>query len=137
VIVYIAGPLTTGAINLDGTLDMLAVSGNVHRAEKQLLEVAKLGHAPICPHSMYRHMFGTLPERVWLALDLALLERCDAMVLSQGHASFRSSGTRNEVRRFALELRRPVYAFASDLPHGFAMTEQNILNLLHEHEGDL
>lgn len=136
-IVYIAGPLTTGAINPDGTLDMLAVSGNVHRAEKQLLEVAKLGHAPLCPHSMYRNMFGTLPESRWLALDLALLEKCDAMVLSQGLASFRSSGTREEIKRFALELRRPVYAFASDLEYGVAMTEQNILNLLREHEGAL
>lgn len=136
-IVYIAGPLTSGAINLDGTLDMLAVAGHVHRAERQLLEVAKLGHSPICPHSMYRNMFGTLPESTWLALDLALLERCDAMVLSQGLASFRSSGTRNEIRRHALELRRPVYAFASDLEQGFAMREENIANLLREHEGAL
>jgi hypothetical protein len=134
VIVYIAGPLTSGALNPDGSLDMFTIAGHVHRAQRQLLSVAQLGHAPICPHTMYRDMFGTLPEPAWLALCLALVERCDAMVLSQGHASFRSSGTREEVKRFALELRRPVYAYAADLEHGFAMTEANILALLREHE---
>jgi len=57
------------------------IACNVHRAEAASLRIAQLGGMPICPHSLGRSMFGTLPEAFWREGCLTLLERCDAILL--------------------------------------------------------
>ena len=57
------------------------IACNVHRAEAASLRIAQLGGMPVCPHSLGRSMFGTLPEEFWRAGCLALLARCDGILL--------------------------------------------------------
>lgn len=57
------------------------IACNVHRAESVALRVAQLGGMPVCPHSLGRSMFGTLPETFWRAGCLALLARCDGIFM--------------------------------------------------------
>lgn len=57
------------------------VACNVHEAEAAALRVAELGGMPVVPHSLGRSMLGTLPEKFWQAGCLALLDRCDGILL--------------------------------------------------------
>lgn len=57
------------------------IACNVHEAEGAALRVAQLGGMPIVPHSLGRSMFGTLPESFWRDGCLALLARCDGILL--------------------------------------------------------
>lgn len=57
------------------------IACNVHEAEAAALRVAKLGGMPVVPHSLGRSMFGTLPETFWRAGCLAVLARCDGILL--------------------------------------------------------
>ena len=72
-IIYIAGPFR-GATPWD-------VERNVRIAEEASLEVARAGHVPLCPHTMYRHFDKSLPDAFWLDATLALLTRCDAILM--------------------------------------------------------
>lgn len=72
-LVFIAGP-SAGA-------NAWEIACNVHEAETAALRVAELGGMPVCPHSLGRSMFGTLPESFWRAGCLELLGRCDGMLL--------------------------------------------------------
>jgi hypothetical protein len=86
-IIYIAGPYR-------GT-DSWAVERNIRRAEEVAFEVARAGHTPLCPHSMFRFFDKTLTDERWLAITLELLRVCEAMVLVRGWLA--SSGTAAEV----------------------------------------
>jgi hypothetical protein len=88
------------------------VEQNVRRAEELGLEVAKLGAGPVIPHSMNRFFYGTLPEKFWLAVVMALLERCDAVVMVPGWES--SMGSQAECRR-AEEMGKRVFGTVGDL----------------------
>ena len=57
------------------------IACNVHEAEAVALRVAQLGGMPVVPHSLGRSMFGTLPEEFWRRGCLALLARCDGLLL--------------------------------------------------------
>lgn len=57
------------------------IACNAHKAEAVALRVAELGGMPVCPHSLGRSMFGTLPETFWRTGCLALLARCDGILL--------------------------------------------------------
>ena len=129
--VYIAGELTTGALNPDGTLDGMSYEHNVRIAEGMALRVAlREGYAPICPHALARHMFGTMPEARWIEIDLCLLEACQAVVLSNGTRSIlRSRGTKSEVTH-AIELGIPVYSNETDLFAGRAIPIERLRDLL-------
>ena len=72
-LVFIAGPFS-GA-------NAWEIACHVHEAEAVGLRVAKLGGMPVVPHSLGRSMFGTRPETFWRAGCLALLARCDGIVL--------------------------------------------------------
>jgi len=73
-LVYIAGPFR-GATPFD-------VKTNVHEAEVLGLEVAALGGYPVIPHSMTAHFDKQLTDQFWLEGTMALLRRCDAIVMS-------------------------------------------------------
>lgn len=72
------------------------IACNTHAAEGAALRVAQLGGMPVCPHSLGRSMFGTLPESFWRAGCLELLGRCDGILLLPSWSS--SSGAGAEAR---------------------------------------
>lgn len=67
------------------------VEQNIRRAEEAALQVARAGHVPLCPHTMYRHFDKALPDEFWLAATIALLERCDAILMLPGWESSRGA----------------------------------------------
>ncbi len=72
------------------------VEQNIRRAEAWALHIWKSGKAvPICPHSMNRFFEGEAREEVWLTGDIALMLRCDAVLVVQG--SDESTGTQAEI----------------------------------------
>jgi Domain of unknown function (DUF4406) len=85
-VVYIAGPFRAAS--------HWAVEQNIRVAEAIALEVWRMGAAALCPHTNARFFSGAAPDEVWLAGDLELLRRCDA-VLMVGRW-WESSGAREE-----------------------------------------
>lgn len=72
-LVYVAGPFR-GPTHY-------AVHTNVTAAEAFALAICKMGAYSVCPHKMTEHYTGELPDEFWLAGDLALLRRCDAIAM--------------------------------------------------------
>lgn len=86
-LIYIAGPYRAPTA--------WQVSQNIQRARECAAEVVALGAFPVCPHTMTAHMDGLAPDGYWLAGTLALMLRCDA-VLVEGQW-LASEGSRLEV----------------------------------------
>lgn len=80
---------------------------NVRRAEAVALEVWKLGAAALCPQLNTANFQGAADDELWLKGTLALLRRCDAVVLVEGWA--KSSGTHGEIAE-AKKLGMPVFS---------------------------
>ena len=112
-VIYIAGPFRA-TNQATGKSDAWGVQQNVMRAMGLALEVWKLGHAAMCPHSntMFFQDADGCEDRVWLDGDLELLARCDAVLLTPDWA--RSSGARAE-KHFAQERGMPVFQLLGDL----------------------
>ncbi len=72
-LVYIAGPFRAAT--------PWGVESNVRIAEIVALEIAKLGHIPVCVHSMYRHFDKSLPDEFWLEATIEILRACDAICM--------------------------------------------------------
>jgi hypothetical protein len=85
-VIYIAGPFR-GPSAWD-------IESNIRRAETLALEVWRMGAAALCPHTNTRFFQNAAPDDVWLKGDIALLERCDAMLMTDDWQ--RSSGARAE-----------------------------------------
>jgi hypothetical protein len=103
-LVYVAGPYRGP--------DAWAIEQNIRRAETLALEIWRLGAAAVCPHANTRYFQGAAPDDVWLLGDLAILARCDALILTRCWRQ--SSGARAE-RAFALERGIPVFTRLPDL----------------------
>jgi hypothetical protein len=84
--VYIAGPFR-GPSAWD-------IEENIRRAERLALEVWRMGAAALCPHTNTRFFQGAADDAVWLAGDLELLARCDAVLMT--HDWERSTGAKAE-----------------------------------------
>lgn len=97
-IVYVAGPYTAA--------DSWRREENIRRAEELSLEVLRIGHYPICPHTMSRFFFGQVPEAVAIAWGLDLVRVSEALLLVSGWQD--SAGTRTEIE-LARKLGLPVY----------------------------
>ena len=105
--VYIASPYTKGDCAINVRTQMQAFD--------QLLS---LGVVPIAPlYSHFQHMFIPRPYQDWIALDLEVIQRCDACLrLGASHdyadgstyRQFDSSGADGEVDEFN-RLGRPVF----------------------------
>lgn len=92
--VYISGPYSTG--------DQVE---NVRTAIKAADAVIRAGHIPFCPHlGHFHHLLCPHDYETWMRLDLAWVERCDAVIRLPG----KSPGAEREVAR-AKELGIPVY----------------------------
>jgi len=86
-VVYVAGPFRAD--------NAWEIEQNIRRAEALALEVWRAGHAAVCPHANNRFYQGAAPDDVWLKGDLAILERCDAVLLVKGWEG--SKGTLQEI----------------------------------------
>lgn len=85
-VIYVAGPFRGK--------DSWEMENNIRRAEALALEAWKLGAAVICPHSNTRFFQGAAPDHIWLDGDLAILGKCDAILMTPDWE--RSSGARAE-----------------------------------------
>jgi len=91
--VYIAGPYTGGD-----------VGANVHEAMEVASALLSAGYAFYCPHlSHFVHIQHPQPYERWMALDIAWLEVCAAVIRIPGH----SPGADREVE-FAVKRGIPV-----------------------------
>lgn len=78
---------------------------NIHRARRCGVEIARTGIAyPVIPHGNTAHFDGEAPDALWLEGTIALMKRCDGVVMIPGWRA--SAGARDE---------RSV-AFASSIP---------------------
>ena len=73
-VIYVAGPYRGP--------HAWAIEENIRRAERLALAVWHLGAAALCPHTNTRFFQGAAPDDLWLAGDLELLIRCDAVILT-------------------------------------------------------
>jgi len=85
-LIYIAGPFT----GKDGW----EIRCNIHQAETLAREVARLGAAPLTPHSIGANMAGTQDQAFWLSATMEMMLRCDAVLFTEDWR--RSSGARGE-----------------------------------------
>jgi hypothetical protein len=97
-VVYIAGPFR-GANSWE-------VENNIRRAEELALKVWELGAAAICPHCNTRFFQGVGPDERWLKGDLAIIAKCDAVMMTLDWN--RSRGARGEWEE-AMRLGIPVF----------------------------
>lgn len=99
-IVYVAGPYRAG--------DHEGIEANILQARKIAIGVWESGNVAICPHLNTAHfeVDCEAAESVYLAGDLEILRRCDAVIVGPGWD--RSLGTREEIA-FATERGIPVY----------------------------
>jgi hypothetical protein len=98
-VVYVAGALIAD--------DHYKIRLNIDRAAAVGLEVAKLGAAPLIPHTNTGAWFiGTITHEFWYEATLALLRRCDAMILVPGWQG--SKGTQAEIDE-ALARKMPIF----------------------------
>lgn len=89
-VVYIAGPFRAA--------NSWEIELNIIRAETLALEVWRTpGFCALCPHSNTRFFQGAAPDEVWLEGDIAMMLRCDAVLLTADWE--KSAGARAEVLR--------------------------------------
>lgn len=102
-IIYISAPYTIGRVN-----------ENIHRACIASDEILKKGHIPYIPH--LNHLWDLISPKdyhTWLRIDIAILERCDAVLRLDGE----SKGADLEVetaKRYCM----PVYYSIGEVPNG-------------------
>jgi nucleoside 2-deoxyribosyltransferase len=85
-VVYVAGPFR-GKSHWD-------IAENIRNAERLALDVWRLGAAALCPHANTAHFQDAAPDHVWLDGDLAMLDKCDAIIMTPDWR--RSSGATAE-----------------------------------------
>ena len=103
-VVYIAGPYRAR--------NAWEIEINIRAAEALALHVWSAGMVALCPHAMTRYYQGFLPDALWLAGDLELVSRCDAVFLIPGWE--RSQGAMAEAR-FATDKGIPTFTTLREL----------------------
>jgi nucleoside 2-deoxyribosyltransferase len=105
-VVYIAGPFRAASAYVDGQQDSWGIMQNVMAAAELSLAVWRLGAVGLCPHMNTFCFQNAAPDNVWLDGDLALLAKCDAVLMTDDWE--RSSGARAEFK-FAKDRGIPVF----------------------------
>lgn len=93
-VVFISGPYRSASGYVAGRQDAFGIASNVHRAMALALDVWRLGAVALCPHANTADLDGSAPDELWLAGDLELLRRCDAVIMTPDWET--SSGARAE-----------------------------------------
>lgn len=127
-VVYIAGPFRSKQPGNEWEREQ-----NIRRAEWLALEVWKAGYACICPHANTRNFQGALPDDVWLDGDIAILLKCDAVLMTPDWGD--SVGACQE-REFAREAGIPVYYNLGDLVSGLHAAADAATSLARRMERD-
>lgn len=112
-VVYLAGPFRGR--------NHYAIHRNICRAEDLALQVWQLGAACLCPHLNTAHFQGAAPDDVWLEGDLAMLAKCDAILMTPDWTS--SSGARAE-RDFAADRSIPIFDTVNALAEWLARPKE-------------
>lgn len=86
-LVYVAGPYRANTA--------WGRESNIHAAKVWGVALAKAGAYPVTPHANTAHFDGKAPDEFWIGGTLALLRRCDGVVLIDGWS--RSTGARGEM----------------------------------------
>jgi nucleoside 2-deoxyribosyltransferase len=97
-VVYVAGPFR-GPNHWE-------IHQNIRRAETLALAVWRAGAAAICPHTNTIHFQDAAPDHVWLEGDLAIVAKCDAIIMTDDWQ--RSTGARAE-HEFAAARGIPIF----------------------------
>jgi hypothetical protein len=97
-LVYVAGPYRANT--------EYQVLLNIQAAERLALQIWQAGAACICPHKNTAFFGGAADDNVWLAGDLEIVRRCDAVVCTEDWST--SSGASGEVA-LARSLGMPVF----------------------------
>jgi len=96
-VVYIAGPYRAPSAN--------AILRNIMAAREVATLVWSVGGAALCPHLNTAFMDGVARDADFLAGDLELLRRCDAVfVLPNWHSSEGTKGEVSEAKRRELPI---------------------------------
>jgi len=114
-VIYVAGPFR-GANHWE-------IAQNIRRAEALALEVWRLGAAAICPHSNTAHYQDAAPDDLWMAGDLEILRRCDAVIMTPDWN--RSSGATLEHEE-ATKLHIPVFYSVESLAQWLRMKQESL-----------
>ena len=85
-VVYIAGPYRAKT--------PWKTSANIRAAGEVGLKYSKMGYAAIGPQMNTAHMDGELPDQFWLDSTMALMKKCDIVVMMKNWKE--SEGARNE-----------------------------------------
>ena len=110
-VIYIAGPYRSPTRR--------GLRRNIRRAQQAAAVLWLSGHVPVCPHTYTWPYKDLLPESTWLPRLIALMLKCDGVLLLGGWTH--SEGTRAEVRA-ALSHNLPVY----NCPHAAAVTRLTV-----------
>jgi hypothetical protein len=110
-VIYVAGALIAD--------DHYKIRLNIDRAAAVGLEVAKLGAAPLIPHTNTGAWFiGTLSHTFWYEATLELMRRCDAVILVPGWQG--SKGTQAEIDE-AIARKMPIFERIAQVQTWLAM----------------
>lgn len=118
-VVYVAGPYRAPT--------EYGVAQNIRRAEELALRAWRAGAAVVCPHKNTAFLGGACADEVWLAGDLELLRRCDAVLCVPGW--WGSRGAAGEVA-LARALGLPVFEEFGEFEEwlkGAAVTEAGMV----------
>lgn len=111
-VIYIAGPFRAASAYIAGEQDAWQVQQHVMQAMALGLEVWRLGAVALIPHANSMFFQGAAPDHVWLEGDLALLRRCDAVLLTPDwEASRGATAEAAQAREWAI----PVFTTLADL----------------------
>lgn len=87
-LIYVAGAYRAPTIH--------GVVRNIERASAAALALWQQGWAVICPHKNTALFDGAAPDEVWLAGDLEMLRRCDAVFMLRGWRDSRGATAEHE-----------------------------------------
>jgi hypothetical protein len=108
-VIYIAGPYRAETPR--------RVLANIWKAQEAALLVWKSGGVAICPHSNSYLFDGEAPNDVWLAGDLELLRRSDAVLMV---GAWQASQGACAEHQLAVDLGLPIfYDFVTSVLHNW------------------
>jgi len=88
-VIYVAGPYRADSEN--------GVFENIIHARREAQKLWHKGWAVICPHTNTMFMGETKPDLIFLAGDLEILKRCDAIYMLRGWGA--SEGAKCELNQ--------------------------------------
>ena len=100
-VIYVAGPFRHPWKHMPGQQDCWEIQNNIMVAAALALELWRMGAAALCPHLNMAYFQNAADDQVWLDGDLALLARCDAILMTpnwKGSAGARAEHKEAQIR---------------------------------------